>query len=159
MVVRLLNKFMKNTKKIGLALGCGGARGIVHIGVLKVLLKNGIIPSVIAGSSMGSVIAAYYALKGEIDSLEKEALSVRKRDVVSLLDFSVDRRSFLKGKKINRYIENIFGDARIEDTNIPLAITATNLGNGQAKLFKTGLIAPRAASQYFCAWNFPTCKN
>ncbi|MCK4723024.1 MAG: patatin-like phospholipase family protein, partial [Dehalococcoidia bacterium] len=48
-------------KKIGLALSGGTARGIAHIGVLKVLERMGIVPQMIAGASMGSIIGAIYA--------------------------------------------------------------------------------------------------
>ena len=52
---------MYKNLKIGLALGGGGARGACHIGVLRVLEDNGIIPDVIAGTSAGSMIGAMYA--------------------------------------------------------------------------------------------------
>ena len=72
--------------KIGLALGGGAARGWSHIGVVRVLAEAGIVPDVIAGSSIGAVVGGCYAA-GKLDELETFALSLTKRRVMGLLDF------------------------------------------------------------------------
>ena len=71
--------FGKNRKKVGLALGSGAGRGFAHIGVIKTLLRNGVPIDFISGSSIGAVIAAYYALTLDIDRLEKIKAIFRKR--------------------------------------------------------------------------------
>ena len=62
----------KNKPKIGLALGSGGARGLAHIGVLKVLKENNIPIDFIAGVSAGSMVGAYYAVNLEVETLRKD---------------------------------------------------------------------------------------
>ncbi|MBQ8829073.1 MAG: patatin-like phospholipase family protein [Burkholderiaceae bacterium] len=63
--------------KIGIALGSGSARGFSHIGVLEVLLENGIIPTVVAGCSIGAIVGASYA-SGKLTYLKREALSIHR---------------------------------------------------------------------------------
>ena len=71
--------------KYGLALGSGSARGWSHIGVLRALEERGIHPTVVSGSSTGSLVAAAYA-SGQLDALESWARTLTKIDVWSLLD-------------------------------------------------------------------------
>ena len=77
---------MKKRKKIGLALGSGGFRGFAHIGVLKVLLKNNIKIDYIAGTSIGSFVAAYYSLNLEVDSLLDKVETLGKRNIFQFMD-------------------------------------------------------------------------
>ena len=65
-------------KKLGLALGAGGSRGVAHIGFLQALEEKGIQPDFISGSSMGSVVGAAYAAGTSIEKMKK-AVSVRFR--------------------------------------------------------------------------------
>src|SRR4051794_35126 len=74
--------------KIGIALGGGAARGWSHIGVMRVLEREGIAPDVIAGSSVGAVVGGCYAA-GKLDQLEEFAISLTKRRVMGLLDFHI----------------------------------------------------------------------
>ena len=70
-------------KKIGLALSSGGARGFSHIGVIKALKENKIPIDYIAGTSMGALIAAYYALHKDIVGLEMIVSEFNKADIIS----------------------------------------------------------------------------
>ncbi|MGQ9694001.1 MAG: patatin-like phospholipase family protein [Thermodesulfobacteriota bacterium] len=65
---------MGKRAKIGLALGGGGARGLAHVGVLKVLEREGIVFDLIVGTSMGAIIGAAYAIEPDAASLEKRVL-------------------------------------------------------------------------------------
>jgi NTE family protein len=69
----------KEKLKIGLALGGGGARGLAHIGVLKVLEKENIPVDLITGTSMGAIIGAVYALNKDISAIEKIAEKYSKK--------------------------------------------------------------------------------
>ena len=71
----------KKQKKIGLALGGGGARGLAHIGAVEALVENKIPIDYIAGTSMGAIIGGWYTLKSEIDSLKKVFLEIKPRDI------------------------------------------------------------------------------
>ena len=86
-----------NPPKIGIALSGGAARGLAHIGVLKVLEQAGIPVDVIAGTSMGSVVGGLYALGYNADQLDT---IVRAQDWFRLLTDPVDRRDLPVDRKI-----------------------------------------------------------
>jgi NTE family protein len=80
-------RFFKSKRpKIGLALGSGAARGLAHIGVLRALIEEGISVDMIAGSSMGALVGACYARKGEIAGLEELVLKTDWKQLVRLAD-------------------------------------------------------------------------
>lgn len=129
------------TTKIGLALGSGADRGYAHIGVIKTLLENHVPIDCIAGTSMGALVGAYFALKGEVSDLEQLALSFSTTRLIQLLDWTLPTTSFIRGLKIRKFLtETFFGDAKFSDTQIPLAIVATRLEDGLPYIFNQGLL-------------------
>lgn len=139
-------------KKIGFALGGGGARGLSHVGVLKVLFREGIKPDYIAGTSMGAIVGSAIACGMSIEDLEKEILSYKsKRKILKeFIDMGKPMKTLLKGKKIYNYLENkVFNGKVFSDSNIPLAVTATNVNTGELKVFREGNIA-RAVLASIC---------
>ncbi|QRG06589.1 patatin-like phospholipase family protein [Xanthobacter dioxanivorans] len=114
---------------IGLALGGGAARGFAHIGVLKVLEKNRIRPSVIAGTSIGAVVGGIWAA-GKLDMLEAWALSLTKRNVLGLLDFALGGAGLIGGRRLVELMRREVGDLSIEDLPLVFAAIATELGTG-----------------------------
>jgi NTE family protein len=120
-------------KKLGLALGGGGARGLVHIGVLKILEKEGIPINYISGTSMGGIIATAYALGYSPVQMENEANRFSHlRHLARLVDLASPRRGMLEGAKVRAYLENLFHEgSTFKDTKIPLALTAVDLINGK----------------------------
>ena len=111
--------------KIGLALSGGGARGLAHIGVLKVLEQEGIPIDFLAGTSMGGVIAAAYASGLSVDYIEKESLRMaRLRNLITLLDRSLPRRGLVEGQKVQEYLTTHLGDKTFEEMKIPLSLVA-----------------------------------
>lgn len=71
---------------IGLALGGGAARGWAHIGIIKALVANGIVPDVITGTSIGALVGGVWAT-GKLDELEAWTRLINKRRILSLMDF------------------------------------------------------------------------
>ena len=125
-------------KKLGLALSGGFAKGLAHIGVLKVLEKNKIPIYCIAGTSMGSVIGACYAagLKaGELESL------VKNTEFEDLVDFTFPGKGLVNGKKIENFISKILSNKTFKDLKKPFAAVATNLLTGKRKIFNSGSVA------------------
>jgi len=114
---------------VGLALGGGGARGLAHIGVLKVLENEGVIIDYLAGSSMGGLIAGLYAAEIPISEIESEAISLSKvSELIKLLDLTPFRRGLLNGERVRAYLEDILGEDRLmENLRLPLALTAVDL--------------------------------
>lgn len=127
-------------KTVGLALSSGGARGFAHVGVIKVLEENNIPIDYIAGTSMGSIVAAYYAIFGSVDGLEKFGHNLKKKDLLKFLDFNNPKKSIIKGKKVKKWLDDTFGDKKFKDTKIPLRIAATALEDGSQVIFEKGSI-------------------
>lgn len=130
----------RQQKKLGLVLGGGGARGLAHIGVLKVLIDNGIKISCLAGCSMGGIIASSLAIGLPIDEIERIARRLNsKREILKLLDRTPSRRGLLAGKNIRKYLSNhIDPSACIEDALIPLCMNAVDLISGKEILLDKG---------------------
>lgn len=119
----------RDLPSIGLALGGGAARGFAHIGVLKVLEQQGIRPAVLAGSSIGAVVGGLWAA-GRLDALEEWALSLNKRNVLGLLDFTLGGAGLIGGKRLVELMRRNVGGLAIEDLPIVFAAIATELGTG-----------------------------
>jgi len=127
--------------KIGLALSGGGARGLAHIGVLKVLEQEGIPIDFLAGTSMGGVIAAAYASGLSVDYIEKEALRMaRLRNLITLLDRSLPRRGLVEGQKVQEYLTTHLGDKTFKEMKIPLSLVAVDLISGQEVVLNSGSV-------------------
>ncbi len=144
-----------NRPKIGLALGGGGARGLAHIGVLKVFERSGIPIDFLTGTSMGGIIAGAYA--AGISPAELEAEAERMTHVSSmmrLVDLSGPRRGLIEGKHIRAYLCDLLGkDTTIENLSIPLALPAVDLVSGQQVVLRQGLLveAVQVARDFYIA--------
>ncbi len=132
--------------RIGIALGAGAARGWAHIGVLRELDACGLVPEVIAGTSIGAVVGGCWA-GGALDDLEDFARSLTKRRVFSLLDLSFSGAGLISGNKLRQRLENALGDTRIEDMATTFAAVATEMGAGhEVWLTKGNLVEALRAS-------------
>lgn len=156
----------KEKLKVGLALGGGGARGLAHIGVLKVLEKENIPIDLITGTSMGAIIGAVYALKKDISAIEKITEKYSKISEFNIdLSFGEkekkDKPFFLKkmsdflrrgyilnlelrrkyindGEGVKKIIKDLVGDKSFTDTKIPFAAVAADLVRGEKVIIKRG---------------------
>ena len=132
---------MKKRKKIGLALGSGGARGYAHLGVIKILQENNVPIDYISGTSIGAIVAGYYALNLDIKELEKVGVDFSAVDIwKKLIDLNNPKQSIIKGKKIRKFLEQFLGNKRFKDTKIPLTIGATDIETGKLVVFDKGKI-------------------
>jgi len=123
--------------RVGLALGSGGFRGLAHIGVIKVLEKNDIPIDLIAGSSIGALIATLYAYCLDIKKIEKIALNTSWRSGLSIFDLG-RHSGLIKGAKIEKLITNWLGHICPGKPLIPLSVVATDLNTGQPVIFTKG---------------------
>lgn len=121
--------------KIGLALGGGAARGFAHIGVIKVLEAQGIVPDIIVGTSAGAVVGALYAAGSTGFELQKLA---HKLDESKLSDWSVPDRGVLKGEGLQQFVNDAVAQRPIEGLKKTLGVVATDLNSGESILFRTG---------------------
>jgi NTE family protein len=128
--------------KIGLALGSGGARGLAHIGVLKVLEEHGIPIDFIAGSSMGAMLGGFYAAGVSVKAIEKMALGTDWLRILSIFaDPSLDK-GLIGGEKVKAFIESYVGGKNFEDCRIPFQVVATDLKTGEIVTLDKGQMAP-----------------
>lgn len=137
-----------NSARIGLALGGGFARGIAHVGVLRVLEKNNIPISAIAGVSSGAIVAASAASGATADDIEKVALSMKFRDIAR---WTLNLRGLAGNDRMIAFLSRLLKAGRFEDMKIPLAIVATDLVHGKPVTFhgRGDVVLPIRAS---CAY-------
>jgi NTE family protein len=133
--------------KIGLALGGGCARGWSHIGVMRVLEREGIMPDVIAGCSIGAVVGGCYAAS-RLDELEAFALSLTKRRVMGLLDFHISGSGLIGGDRLKRLLDRDLSDMRVETLPLRFATVATELGTGHEIWLTRGPLVDTMRASY-----------
>lgn len=124
--------------KIGLALGSGGARGFAHLGVIKVLREAGIPVDLIAGSSMGALVACFYGAGIDMDRLYKLSGAFKRK---YYLDFTVPKMGFIAGNRIKEFIRLFTHGKNLEELDIPVAVVATDLIAGEKVIFRDGPIS------------------
>lgn len=130
---------------IGLALGGGAARGFAHVGVIKVLEEHGIRPDIVVGTSAGSFVGALYASGYDVAALEKIAREVKTEE---LRDIVFPDRGFVKGERLQDFVNQKLGNRSIEELPIRYAAVATDLADGSIAAFTRGNtgMAVRASS-------------
>lgn len=127
--------------RVGLALSGGGARGLAHIGVLKVLEEAGVPIDCLAGTSMGGVIAAAYACGLTPEFMEQEALQMASlRRLLTLADPTLPRRGLFEGQKVRQYLTQHLGECTFDDLRVPLAVVAVDLNSGQEVHLRHGKV-------------------
>ncbi|HPS58474.1 MAG TPA: patatin-like phospholipase family protein [Spirochaetota bacterium] len=132
-------KIFRN-RKVGLALGSGGAKGLAHISVIEYLDGMGIPVNMIAGSSIGAAVGAVYCC-GSLAKFKKEMLGFSRKELFSVFDITMPKSGLLKGNDFVKFLKRyIPADARIEDMPIPLSIVATDYYTGKPVIFKNGNI-------------------
>ncbi|MEW6182728.1 MAG: patatin-like phospholipase family protein [Bacillota bacterium] len=142
-------------KELGLALGGGFVRGMAHIGVLKTLEAEGIRPSIVAGTSAGSLVAGLYAAGWSVKEMEDMARSLHADDFLDprlirnlwrLAAYEISQRfratrgkapplGVLPGANLTSFINKMFGALRFTELQIPLVVTATDIISGKRVLF------------------------
>jgi len=150
----------KKKKSWALVLMGGGARGLAHVGVLRVLEKNGLVPDVIAGTSMGAIVGGLFAaglsgakltemlgglvLDNTVDKPARRNLFKRPKNLFEYVMLSDYKNRFFSkmglGKEdaIETYLKSCVGDARIEDLPIKFVCNAVDLVSGKEVLFTEG---------------------
>ena len=138
---------IENAPSVGVALGGGFARGIAHIGVLKVLEEEGIPVKCIAGTSVGALIGAAYCSGLSIEELIEVAYKVR---FTSFARWTLSRFGFATNDRMVAFLTRMLKVKTFEELRIPLGVTATEFSTGEGEVFQTGsLIGPVRAS---CAY-------
>ncbi|MEQ6291179.1 patatin-like phospholipase family protein [Vogesella sp. GCM10023246] len=130
-----LPKLPPRQPRIALALGGGAAKGFAHVGVIRVLEQAGIQPQIIAGTSAGSIVGAIYASGISGEKLYRRALALNEDE---LKDFTWSSNGFLKGDKLQAFVNRQVGRKPIEALPRKFAAVATNFDSGERSVFKSG---------------------
>ena len=128
-------QIQKQPAKIALVLGAGASRGFAHIGVLKILETNKIPVHMIIGTSAGSFVGSLYAYGFDAFQLQKMALGIEKNDII---DFVIPDNGFIKGEKLEEYINTTLKNTPIEKLRIPFYAVTTGIPGGQELVFSKG---------------------
>jgi NTE family protein len=125
-------------RKLGLALGGGGARGLAHIGVLKVLEEEGLAAEFVAGTSVGSLIGALYCCGYTWQQLHELA---RSTDWSDLVTFTVPRLGLVNARKLERLVARLAGGRNLEDLPIPFRAVAVDITAGEVVVLAEGPVS------------------
>ena len=124
--------------RLGLALGSGAARGLAHIGVLKILEEADIPIDIITGTSMGAFIGAMYAAGVPVSQMEKVALEIDWRSLAKLLDPVLPTSGLTDSKRLVAFMSELLPVRDFADLRQSLAITATDINTGEPVIIKQG---------------------
>jgi NTE family protein len=132
---------------IGVALGGGFARGIAHIGVLRVLEEENIPVRIVSGTSVGALIGAAYCSGLSVEELDEVAHSVR---FTTFARWTISRHGFATNDRMTVFLERTLKVQSFEELRVPLAVAATDFNSGEGVIFHSGsVIDPVRAS---CAY-------
>lgn len=129
---------LQTSYPLGMALGSGAARGLAHIGVLKVFEEASIPVDLVTGTSMGALIGALYAAGVPISQMEQAALDIDWRRITSLVDPTLPTSGLIDGKKLMAFMAELLPVQSFEELQKPLAVTATDIKTGEAVIIKQG---------------------
>jgi len=121
--------------KVAVVLGGGAAKGFAHVGVLKVLEANRVPVHMVVGTSVGSLVGSLYAYGYSSYDLQKVAMGLEKGD---LADLTVPDNGFVKGEKLEAYVNRMVRDTTMEHLRTPFYAVATDIGSGQETVFGKG---------------------
>ncbi len=121
--------------KVALVLGAGAAKGFAHVGVLKVLEANHVPVHMIVGTSVGSFVGSLYAYGYPAYDLQKIAMGLEKGELV---DLTVPDNGFVKGEKLEAYVNRMIRGTKMENLRVPFYAVATDIGSGEEMVFSKG---------------------
>ena len=127
-------------KRIGLAMGGGSVRGVAHLGVLEILLREGIPIDYMAGTSAGSILAALYCGGLTLEEMHKYAPYVNWRRLTTP-NISLSGNGFFRLDKLARWLVMLLGDKDLAETDPPLAIVTMDAETGERVVLTEGPLA------------------
>ena len=145
---------------IGLALGSGSARGWSHIGVISALVEQGIVPDIVCGTSVGSLVGAAY-VSGTLEKLEEWVRSLTKFETARFFEINPSLNGFVNTERLRHFLhEYVANDnALIEDLAKQYAAVATELETGREVWLTRGPVLEAVWSSISLPGLFPAIKN
>ena len=118
-------------KKLGFALGAGGSRGVAHIGFLRAMEENGIVPDYISGSSMGSVVGSCYAMGMKPEQMYEEVMKLKFSEIFGLSINPLGQGALSRTTRMKKKLTSFLGDRTFNDLQIPFTAVVTDLNTGK----------------------------
>lgn len=137
---------MTGKQRVGLVLGSGSARGWAHIGVLRALAAEGVVPDLVCGTSVGALVGSIYA-EGRLDEFEEWVRALQWRGVLSLMDPGW-HGGLLAGDKLVDYLSARFIRGDFAELQVPFAAVATDLSTGREVWLREGKLADAVRASY-----------
>jgi len=125
-------------KEVVLVLGSGAARGLAHIGIIRILEEEGFRIKAIYGTSIGALVGGIYAAGVSGEKLKEIAYSLNKRELLHLFAPTFPISGLVEGERITRFLETLVGNPKIEDLPIPFTAIATDLFTGAEVILSQG---------------------
>jgi len=132
---------MEKQYKLGIVFSGGGTKAAAHCGVLQAFKEYGIKPDIMAGTSAGSLVAAYYS--AGFDPVEMIKLFSGMNFFRDIVAPAAPKGGFFNSRPLVKYIKEVMPYENVEDLPIPVKIVATDMDNGKSKVFTEGELAPR----------------
>ena len=144
-------------KKLALVLGGGAAKGYAHIGVIKVLEKQGLKPELIVGTSMGALIGGMYAIGKDVQYMEKLVSKFNSIGNFSLVS-TLFKGNVLNVNKVKKILDKEFSNTKQEETPIKFVCVATDMKTGCSKNFDSGMLKDNVMASISIPGIFPNAK-
>lgn len=125
-----------NKRNVALVLSSGGARGYAHIGAIQALEEHQFQITSVAGTSMGALVGGMYCA-GRLDVVKERMCSLTRREVLTLIDWSLGKNHLMKGDKVIEVLKEMVPDVRIEDLPIPFRAVAAELETQREVVFSS----------------------
>ena len=143
---------LSTNHKIGLVLSGGGAKGIAHIGVLRALLDNDIHPTIVSGTSAGSIVGALYAAGTTTEGMMQMVTDTSMMKIFRL--FGIPGSGLVKLDYLKERLAAFIKQDNFEDLKYPLFVCATNLNHGKAVYFNSGTLFDKVVASCSVPWLF-----
>ena len=148
------------THTIGLALGSGASRGWSHIGIIKALLREGIEPDIVCGTSVGAMIGACY-LTDNLGKREEWVLGSTRTDVLKFFNVKLSQSGFVDSERMKRFLHRFVGGEKLQIENLPkrYAAISTDLQTGREVWFQEGGLADAVRASMALPGLFPAVRH
>ena len=146
--------------KIGLALGSGSSRGWAHIGVIRALAEQGVVPDIICGTSIGALVGAAH-VAGNLEKLESWICSLSKFETASFFELNTSFSGFVNTSRLHSFLNEYVADERalIEDFPLQFGSVATDLESGREVWFTRGSMLEAVWASISLPGLFPAIRH
>lgn len=141
----------KNHPKIALVLGGGGSRGLAHIGVLKVLEREGIPIDMIIGTSMGGIIGTLYAMGYNPAEIGQGINRLQQNSLISVTKLTIRARQ----RWVRDFLVEIFDEKTFADLQLPVTLMAVDMVHGKEICLREGALVPALLASSAVPGAFP----